>query len=68
MPPADSSLTSAMPSTDRVSTSSLMRAAVAEIDVWYGISVTTIWSPLRPPVPSSISHSARRRIEPLPVV
>ncbi len=25
-----------------------MRAAVTEIDVWYGISVTTIWSPPRP--------------------
>ena len=28
-------------------------AAVTEIDVWYGISVTTIWSPLRPCPPRS---------------
>ena len=66
LPRADSSLTSLMPSIERVCTSSAMRAAVTEMDVWYGISVTTIWSPPRP-LPSSISHTARRRTEPLPV-
>ena len=65
LPLADSSLTSLMPSSCRVCTSSAIRAAVTEIDVWYGISVTTIWS-VR--APSSISATARRRIEPLPVV
>jgi len=66
LPRADSSLTSLMPSIERVCTSSAMRAATTEIDVWYGISVTTTWSPPRP-LPSSISQTARSRMLPLPV-
>ena len=66
LPPADSSLTSAMPSMVRDSTRSLILLAVAAIDVWYGISVTTMRSRWRP-VPSTMSVLARSRIEPLPV-
>jgi hypothetical protein len=65
-PAADSSLTSAMPSIWRDSTRSLILTAVAEIDAWYGISVTTMRSRWRP-VPSTISVRARTRIEPRPV-
>ena len=65
-PPADSSFTSAMPSMVRASTRSLILLAVAEMDVWYGISVTTMRSRWRP-VPSTISVRARSRIDPLPV-
>ena len=40
----------------RVCTSSAMRAAVTEMDVWYGISVTTIWSPPRPLALLDLAH------------
>ena len=66
LPPADSSLTSAMPSICAGSTRSLILLAVAAIEVWYGISVTMMRSRWRP-VPSTISALARSRIEPLPV-
>ncbi len=42
LPPAEPSLTSAMPSRSPPSTSSWMRAAIAEQLVWYGSAVTTI--------------------------
>ncbi len=65
LPPDDSSLASEMPSISLVATSSLILASTVRGPTWYGSSVTTMRSP--PRVVSSISATARMRIEPRPV-
>ena len=65
LPSADSSLTSAMPSSSPLSTSSWMRAAIDEQLVWYGSWVTTIC--IAPFFDSSIVAVARSFMLPRPV-
>ena len=65
LPPDEASLTSAMPSRSPPSTSSWMRAAIAEQLVWYGSSVTTI--SVGPRLPSSMVAVARIFTLPRPV-
>ncbi len=65
LPPAESSLTSAMPSRSPASTSSWMRPAMAAQLIWYGSSVTTIC--IAPFFDSSIVAVARILMLPRPV-
>ena len=65
LPPDEPSFTSAMPSRSPASTSSWIRAAIAEQLVWYGNSVTTI--SVAPRLFSSIAAVARIFTLPRPV-
>ncbi len=64
LPFADSLRRPRTPSISWLFTRSAILRSMPSTDVWYGISVTTMRSPF---LPSSISATARMRIEPRPV-